>query len=251
MDPYLTKKLLLRPYVSLMKRFFEPEDRFMAIAFETHHYGPAFLKHILRYLSEPAVLYKAPVSDVRTILDVGAYDGTWSTRVSDRYPQAQVFAFEPTSGIAHRARRALADYERARLFQYGLSDRDETVDMIALGAGSTAFIGAAERLDPATPRTAAKAKMRDVKGVFDELGLERVDLLKVNIEGGEFPLFARLLETGYINRCRSIMVQFHEWYPDAYRLRRRIHKQLRRTHDLAWSDYFVWEQWIRKGESKL
>jgi hypothetical protein len=69
----------------------------------------------------------------------------------------------------------------------------------------------------------------------------------VNIEGGEYDLFDRLIDIGWLPRVRSVLVQFHEWHPQAYRRRRAIRRALRRSHDEAWNYPFVWELWRRRG----
>ncbi|MGH9026660.1 MAG: FkbM family methyltransferase, partial [Acidimicrobiia bacterium] len=89
----------------------------------------------------------------------------------------------------------------------------------------------------------APVQLRDVVGVLEELGIDHVDLLKVNIEGGEFELFDRLNETGWLPRMRVVSVQFHEWHPKAYRRRRAVRRALRRDHREVWNYPWVWELW--------
>ena len=91
--------------------------------------------------------------------------------------------------------------------------------------------------------------VRDVARMFDELALERIDLLKLNIEGGEFDVLDRLFETGWLDRIAQVSVQFHEWHPDAYRRRRRSRAQLRGTHEELWCYPWVWEFWTRRAQS--
>jgi hypothetical protein len=83
----------------------------------------------------------------------------------------------------------------------------------------------------------------DVAGAFDELGLDRIDLLKLNIEGGEYDVLDRLHETGRLPRIDQILVQFHEWHPHAHRRRRAIRAALRDTHVEEWDYPWVWERW--------
>jgi hypothetical protein len=88
-------------------------------------------------------------------------------------------------------------------------------------------------------------QIRDVVGVLDELGIREVDLLKVNIEGGEYDLFDRLIETDWLRSVRLVSVQFHEWHPKAYRRRRAIRRALARSHTEVWCYSWVWEYWSR------
>ena len=85
--------------------------------------------------------------------------------------------------------------------------------------------------------------VRDVAAVLAELGIGEIDLMKVNIEGAEFDLLDRLLETDWVPRIRNLSVQFHEWHPDAPRRRRAIRAALSQTHDEVWCYPWVWELW--------
>jgi FkbM family methyltransferase len=251
-DPFLIKRRLLAPYFGLMRRFrvVERLERIgnpaMATAFAEHNFGPAFAKHIVRFLLNPTVLYVAPVPDVRVVLDVGAFDGAWAATVHER-TGARIFSFEPDPAGRVRAQARLAGKRGVRVFPYGLGARTGEVELSQVGPGSTAFVDALARVKPEVRRYGqVRIRIRDVKEVFDELALHQVDFVKINIEGGEYDLLERLIETGYIRRCRSLLVQFHEWMPGAYARRRRIHRALRRTHRLDWSDYFVWESWSKR-----
>jgi len=78
------------------------------------------------------------------------------------------------------------------------------------------------------------------------LSLESVDLIKINIEGGEYDLVPRMIESGIVNKCKIIRIQFHDWIPGAFAMRKKIVKELSKTHEVEWSFPLVWESWIRK-----
>ena len=84
-----------------------------------------------------------------------------------------------------------------------------------------------------------------VDRIWDELKLGQVDLMKINIEGAEFPLLDKMIKADLLNKVDCYMIQFHEWHPGAYRKRRRIREELSKTHRLEWEYYFVWEKWVR------
>ena len=76
-----------------------------------------------------------------------------------------------------------------------------------------------------------------------EQTIERVALLKLNIEGGEFELLEHLLDSGEIERFENIQVQFHWFAPEAHRRMQRIHEQLTVSHQTTYQYRFVWENW--------
>jgi hypothetical protein len=90
--------------------------------------------------------------------------------------------------------------------------------------------------------------MRDITEVLRELQISSIDLVKINIEGGEYALLPRMLSTGIVNRCTDIQVQFHKTFPEAARLRDQIRARLLNTHVLTYDYTFVWENWHRRSE---
>jgi hypothetical protein len=85
---------------------------------------------------------------------------------------------------------------------------------------------------------------------MDEIGIGEIDLMKINIEGGEYKLLDRMIETGLHLRCKRIRVQFHEWMPESHARYQRIRAGLSRSHDLEWYYSFVWESWVRKDVAR-
>jgi len=75
--------------------------------------------------------------------------------------------------------------------------------------------------------------------------IDEIDVLKINIEGGEYDLIDRLDQAGWLPRIRIVLVQFHEWHPKAYRRRRTNRRALQRHHREVWGYPWVWEQWQR------
>ena len=114
--------------------------------------------------------------------------------------------------------------------------------MVIAGPGTSLYVA------PSGPAPLGKATVpiRDVHAVLTSLGIDRLDLVKINIEGGEFELLDRLHATGWLARTETLIVQFHEFAPDAYRARRRNRRQLAETHGCTWSYPWVYERWDRK-----
>lgn len=51
----------------------------------------------------------------------------------------------------------------------------------------------------------------DAKEWIREHRIARIDLIKINIEGGEYELLDRLIETDLIKQIENIQVQFHDF----------------------------------------
>ncbi|MBB3255882.1 FkbM family methyltransferase [Paraburkholderia bannensis] len=82
--------------------------------------------------------------DCRNLVDIGANIGMHTVRFAMRAPQARVFAFEPMPGSFAFLQRNVAENgvgDRVSCFNYGLSDRNGTIDFfIAPTAGTNASL---------------------------------------------------------------------------------------------------------------
>ena len=176
--------------------------------------------------------------DERSIaLDAGAYVGDWTAALIQR-SGASVYAFEPNPKAFARLNERVRSWPNVHAYEYGLGARDEKQTLTLQGPGSTVF-GTSSMHDTAIVET------RDIVAVLDELGIDRVDLLKLNIEGGEYDVLQRLIDSGWSERVGVILVQFHEWIPHAHRRRRALRRSLRRTHSPLWHYPWIWEAWHR------
>jgi FkbM family methyltransferase len=236
---YQVRALARRPRAALLRRRYRDMDPLGRAMLEASDYRPAMLSFMRAVEARPDLLHEADLPAGSTVLDVGAYHGEWCEPVADRY-EVTIHAFEPNT----RARRVFAERLGERpdvhLHPYGLGGADATATLGLAGPGST-FHG------HEAPFGTEVVEIRDVVGVLDELGLDHVDLMKVNIEGSEYELFDRLVETGWLSRIRLVSVQFHEWVPAAHRRRRAIRRELARTHTEAWCYPWVWEYWVRSA----
>ena len=177
------------------------------------------------------------------ILDVGGYNGEWAAQMRSRH-DALVHVFEPNPRLLDVLRGEFSHDPKVVLHPFGLAAKNTIGRLSLAGMGSSVY---SESPSERVASEHQEIPLRDVKEVFDELGLDQVALLKVNIEGGEYDLLSRMISCGLHTRCHYIRVQFHEWYGGAYRLRKRIVTELARTHDPEWSYPFVWESWRRKA----
>jgi FkbM family methyltransferase len=235
---YELKKALLRPYSARVRRRLGELDPMSRAMLDLHYYRRPMLEFMRTTFENPDILTDADLDASGVVLDVGAYLGEWTTRVIDRYG-ATVHAFEPSPAEFHEMQGRLGDESRANLHQYGLAGSTRTATLALDGPGSSVHGG------PATFGR-AEVELRDVIAALDHLGLDEVDLLKVNIEGGEYELFDRIIEAGALTRFRQISIQFHEWLPDAYRRRATIRRALAASHWEVWNFPWVWELWTRR-----
>jgi FkbM family methyltransferase len=179
-----------------------------------------------------------PLNSESVVLDVGGYHGDWAEKIATKF-DSKVYIFEAAPLFADQIRKRLCSNHKVNVYSYGLADADGQEKLFLDADSSSRFRGTAH----------VNVSFRDVDIALSEIGLKQIDLIKINIEGGEFPLLRRMLETGWVDRCRYLQIQFHEFVSDARSQRMWLRERLSETHDEMWNYEFVWESWKRKGAS--
>src|SRR3990167_6621954 len=73
--------------------------------------------------------------------------------------------------------------------------------------------------------------------------IECVDLMKINIEGGEYDLLNSMIKQGTIGKIKNILVQFHNNGEYFESQREAICNELKLTHWQTFNYPFIWENW--------
>ena len=183
--------------------------------------------------------YDYPLTAGSYVLDLGGYEGQWASDIHDRY-RCRIAIFEPVASYAEGIRQRFASNDAVELFQFGLGASNRTETIYIRGAGSSAYGKKAEAED---------MHMVDVNEWFEDQGVPQVDLMKINIEGGEYELLERMLECDLIDRVIDLQIQFHNIAFESFRRMEAIKNGLARTHRPGYQYKFVWENWSRKDAS--
>ena len=178
-----------------------------------------------------------PLNDSSVVFDVGGYQGDFCDAIFRKF-RCRVFVFEPVPEFHQRCAQRFHGNPSITCLNYGLAARSGRFP-ICLSEDGSSF----ERKISGAP--SQSANVRSVAEVVAELGVRTIDLLKINIEGGEFELIPALVETGLVERIRHIQVQFHNFIAGSVAAREGIRESLGRTHRETWCYPFVWESWER------
>lgn len=178
-----------------------------------------------------------PLTHDSLVLDVGGYRGDWTNRIVERHDPF-VLIFEPVPTYAEEIRERFRDNPKVEVFDFALADKDDVAEITLLEDASSLFRSGGERVS---------VRCRDVVAFLAERGIERIDLMKINIEGGEYALLDRMLDANLCRCCRDVQIQFHTVFSDAGLWRQRIRARLAQTHALTYDYDFVWENWHLRG----
>lgn len=189
--------------------------------YHNSHLGGAVVQAVLSGSSYPIIQF---ITNVRTIVDVGANVGAATLYFAAQYPQARVLAFEPFPSSYELLVRNLAAFPNVTAMNFGLFDQNKQVPL---------YLGVQ---DPVTNSIALGAEvaqdafvtvtLREAKAVLAEHGIERIDILKLDTEGSELPILRSI--SSLMAKVSVLYIEFHH---EADRLE--IDQMLKRTHMLV------------------
>jgi FkbM family methyltransferase len=169
------------------------------------------------------------------VFDMGGYEGQWASDIFAKYC-CTIHVFEPVLEFADNIEKRFAQNPKIIIHRVGLADRDQAVQIHFVDNQSSMYTSGTE---------VREAKLISAKKFIDAEGIKHVDLMKINIEGGEYDLLDHLIDTGLVKQIANIQVQFHDHVPNAERRMQKIQQALQKTHYLTYQYPFVWENWKR------
>lgn len=224
-DPSLTAKVLRHRGIAWYRRVVLRDEFSVAIHQWFRDRGDESLR----------LAYELDATSV--VFDLGGYRGDFAAEIVDRFG-SRVYVFEPVRAFYLACAKRFESVPQVQCFNYGLMGTSGSFGISLEDNGSSIVKGAG-----AAP--IETVRVESFKSVVEELGVGQIDLLKINIEGGEYEVVRHLITTGLIAHVRHLQVQFHDFIPDARSLRDALRKDLRSTHRESWNYPFVWESWER------
>ncbi|MBH98933.1 MAG: hypothetical protein CMM56_10850 [Rhodospirillaceae bacterium] len=178
--------------------------------------------------------YNYDLSSDDYVMDLGGYEGTWSESIKKKFG-CRIAIFEPVKPFALAIKDKFSKEPDVEVYQYGLGGSSRKEKIYLWGAGTSTFRKRGE---------AEEIRIVDIKQWFSDQNIRFVHLMKINIEGGEFELLERLIQTGLISRIKNIQVQFHNIAVESTKRMEKIHQGMYKTHQPTFQYKFVWENWV-------
>ena len=180
--------------------------------------------------------YVYDLNEHSVVFDLGGYEGQWTSDIYARYCPT-IHVFEPVQLFFNKISKRFRTNKRIFVHQYGLSDANKKVDIFLDANGSSQFIQTGHQIE--------RISLVKAMEFLSEHHINHIDLIKINIEGGEYDLLDHLIASGWVKNISNIQVQFHNFVPDALTRMHDIQNKLALTHHTTYSAPFVWENWKR------
>jgi len=196
-------------------------------------------KEYRRWLSDGGdekLRYDYDLSSDSLVFDLGGYKGQWASDIYARY-NCRILVFEPVKSFAVKIEERFRKNSKIEVFTFALgsSRRQEALFLSDDASSQYKKTGTKETI-----------QFEDVSDFFAKHNIICIDLMKINIEGGEYELLPILFEKGFINKIKQIQIQFHNVGADSEENIKKIHHKLSQTHKPTYQYKFVWENWVRR-----
>lgn len=172
------------------------------------------------------------------IFDVGAFKGEFSKEMLRKFG-SNIWAFEPHPEFCKQLNENFRGESRVRVLNYGLGSRTEYL-RLSNDSNSSSFVAKEKK-----NQSYVSGRVLDIAEFLHDSNLGDIDLIKLNVEGMEFDIVSRLIDSGLIAKFRYLQIQWHPLSKSAAAERNALVDELRKTHSLDWKYDWVWESWSR------
>jgi len=172
-----------------------------------------------------------------TIMDLGGYTGVWAQQMIDKY-NPNVYILEPVPVFHEGMVSKFSNNNKVRLMNVGISTEDKDGFIFMSGDGTSSNLKNGQSIS---------VKFNSIETVLEKWGLNKIDLIQINIEGDEYPVLEHMLKTGSITRFKNVQIQFHLGIENDVERRNKIREGLIKIGFKNNFDYpFVWESWTKE-----
>jgi len=140
----------------------------------------------------------------RTIVDLGANVGYTALRWAKEFPNAKIIAVEPAkANLLQFEKNCGSSYQNISVIRGAVWPRSVLLRIADLGADHNAF----QMVEDVADGNIQGITIPQLMGLY---ALERIDLLKVDIEGGELPLFNDPSAREWLRHVGVVLIETHD-----------------------------------------
>lgn len=131
--------------------------------------------------------YYKPLGIVPVVFDVGANQGLYSIELGNTFSRLNLYSFEPSrSTFALLQKNVLPVAPSAALFNFGLSDKNETLELYCNSSDHTTnSLYPADHSQKHREGAVERIEVRRIDDFCRQHGLSHIHFLKIDVEGNE------------------------------------------------------------------
>jgi len=177
----------------------DPVSQFAINLVSTHGYEPEMGETLRRYLRSGS-----------TFVDIGANEGFFTVQASRIVgPSGRVLAVEPQGRLQEVIRKNLElnGLTNVTLVRSAVSDRPGEAELHISPSTNTGSTGLSQSTRYRVPQEAVP--VNTLEGILDQHGIEKVDLMKMDIEGFEYEALIGAEKLLKAKRIRAVALEMH------------------------------------------
>ena len=167
------------------------------------------------------------------VLDVGGFEGQWASDLYSKY-NSKIYVFEPVSVFYEKINERFSRNTNIKVYGFGLAGKTRKQAISLTGDASSIF---------QKSTNSEEIQLTSISEWLESEKISQIDLMKLNIEGGEYELLEHIISTGLICKINEIQVQFHPIENKSEDRMMGIHRSLSKTHRPTYQYKFIWENW--------
>ena len=179
--------------------------------------------------------YEYDLNENSIVIDLGCYIGEFTKIMEDKF-NCYIYSFEPIKLFHDVCVDKFKNNSKIKVYKAGLSNENKKVDFTIGGEASSMFSD--------EDRPEIDVDLIKIDDFLEQEKIQKVNVLKMNIEGGEYDLLEYMIKNNLTGKFENIQVQFHdnvfEGWEEKYNF---IINNLTKTHHLTYKFEFKFENW--------
>lgn len=229
-------RLLITNPLLVAKKLFGGVPRF----YRLHIIKDEFTVEVKRWFAdkgdETLRLEYPSLNEDSVVFDLGGYLGDFAYEINKKYG-SKVYLFEPHPEFYEKCVNRFFDNENIVPLNFGVADENGHFLLSNSNDGSS-FTNPNLK-----GKQGVECQLREFFSVLSDLDINHINLMKINIEGDEYPLLQHIADKDELRIADEYQIQFHNFIEDAESKRNNIVSAISKSHRRTWCYTFVWENW--------
>jgi len=170
---------------------------------------PLAIYQVLLRRRGKAEYYLPPALEPEVILDIGSNIGASILFFREQFPAARIYGFEPHPETFRVLQKNVGSLPSVDVFNYGLGAADANISVPFDGADFSRFMSKDKTADWSGPLSPIMCQIKHAGDVMKDLGLTKVDLIKIDCEGAEYDVLSALPRE-MLFACQWIVGEMHD-----------------------------------------
>ena len=170
---------------------------------------PLAIYQVLLRRGGKAEYYLPSALEPEVILDIGSNIGASILFFRERFPAARIYGFEPHPETFRILEKNVGSLPSVEVFNYGLGAADATISVPFDGADFSRFMSKDKITDWCGPLSPIVCEMKHAGDIMKNLGLTKIDLIKIDCEGAEYNILTALPQE-MLFACKWIAGEMHD-----------------------------------------